>query len=145
MESEIFGHVRGAFTGATETRQGAAELADGGTLFLDEIGEMDLALQAKLLRFIQSGVVQRVGDVTTRRVDVRIVCATHRDPVAEIAAGRFREDLYYRLHVLPIQLPPRPPHPLPDTASPCTWCTASMPATWPLATMPTEPTEPTWT
>lgn len=106
MESEIFGHVRGAFTGATETRQGAAELADGGTLFLDEIGEMDLALQAKLLRFIQSGVVQRVGDVTTRRVDVRIVCATHRDPVAEIAAGRFREDLYYRLHVLPIQLPP---------------------------------------
>jgi len=106
MESEIFGHVRGAFTGATETRQGAAELADGGTLFLDEIGEMDLALQAKLLRFIQSGVVQRVGDVTTRRVDVRIVCATHRDPMAEIAAGRFREDLYYRLHVLPIQLPP---------------------------------------
>jgi two-component system repressor protein LuxO len=106
MESEIFGHVRGAFTGATETRQGAAEQADGGTLFLDEIGEMDLALQAKLLRFIQSGVVQRVGDVTARRVDVRIVCATHRNPLAEIAAGRFREDLYYRLHVLPIQLPP---------------------------------------
>jgi two-component system repressor protein LuxO len=106
MESEIFGHVRGAFTGATETRQGAAELADGGTLFLDEIGEMDLALQAKLLRFIQSGVVQRVGDVSTRRVDVRIICATHRDPTTEIAAGRFREDLYYRLHVLPIQLPP---------------------------------------
>ena len=105
MESEIFGHVRGAFTGATETRLGAAELADGGTLFLDEIGEMDLALQAKLLRFIQSGTVQRVGDVTTRRVDVRIVCATHRDPYAEIAAGRFREDLFYRLHVLPIQLP----------------------------------------
>jgi len=105
MESEIFGHVRGAFTGATETRLGAAELADGGTLFLDEIGEMDLGLQAKLLRFIQSGVVQRVGDVTTRRVDVRIVCATHRDPFAEIAAGRFREDLFYRLHVLPIQLP----------------------------------------
>ncbi|BCP52492.1 sigma-54-dependent Fis family transcriptional regulator [Kaistia sp. 32K] len=106
MESEIFGHVRGAFTGATDTRQGAAELADGGTLFLDEIGEMDLALQAKLLRFIQSGVVQRVGDGTSRRVDVRIVCATHRDPTAEIAAGRFREDLFYRLHVLPIQLPP---------------------------------------
>jgi two-component system repressor protein LuxO len=105
MESEIFGHVRGAFTGATETRLGAAELADGGTLFLDEIGEMDLGLQAKLLRFIQSGTVQRVGDVTTRRVDVRIVCATHRDPFVEIAAGRFREDLFYRLHVLPIQLP----------------------------------------
>jgi len=105
MESEIFGHVRGAFTGATENRAGAAELADGGTLFLDEIGEMDLGLQAKLLRFIQSGTVQRVGDVTARRVDVRIVCATHRDPFAEIAAGRFREDLFYRLHVLPIQLP----------------------------------------
>nr|WP_277614307.1 sigma-54 dependent transcriptional regulator [Kaistia nematophila] len=105
MESEIFGHVRGAFTGATENRTGAAELADGGTLFLDEIGEMDLGLQAKLLRFIQSGTVQRVGDVTARRVDVRIVCATHRDPFAEIAAGRFREDLFYRLHVLPIQLP----------------------------------------
>ena len=105
MESEIFGHVRGAFTGATETRLGAAELADGGTLFLDEIGEMDLGLQAKLLRFIQSGTVQRVGDVATRRVDVRIVCATHRDPFVEIAAGRFREDLFYRLHVLPIQLP----------------------------------------
>ena len=87
MESEIFGHVRGAFTGATETRPGAAELADGGTLFLDEIGEMDLGLQAKLLRFIQSGTVQRVGDATVRRVDVRIVSATNRDPFVEIAAG----------------------------------------------------------
>ncbi|MCX5497345.1 sigma-54 dependent transcriptional regulator [Kaistia dalseonensis] len=106
MESEIFGHVRGAFTGATETRAGAAEMADGGTLFLDEIGEMDLALQAKLLRFVQSGTVQRVGDATVRRVDVRIVSATNRDPFAEIAAGRFREDLFYRLHVLPIHLPP---------------------------------------
>ncbi|SHE76352.1 two-component system, repressor protein LuxO [Kaistia soli DSM 19436] len=106
MESEIFGHVRGAFTGATETRAGAAELADGGTLFLDEIGEMDLGLQAKLLRFIQSGTVQRVGDAAVRRVDVRIVSATNRDPFAEIAAGRFREDLFYRLHVLPIHMPP---------------------------------------
>jgi len=106
MESEIFGHVRGAFTGATETRAGAAELADGGTLFLDEIGEMDLGLQAKLLRFLQSGTVQRVGDATVRRVDVRIVSATNRDPFTEIAAGRFREDLFYRLHVLPIHMPP---------------------------------------
>ncbi|MBN8999694.1 MAG: sigma-54-dependent Fis family transcriptional regulator, partial [Rhizobiales bacterium] len=106
MESEIFGHVRGAFTGASETRPGAAELADGGTLFLDEIGEMDLGLQAKLLRFLQSGTVQRVGEATVRRVDVRIVSATNRDPFAEIAAGRFREDLFYRLHVLPIHMPP---------------------------------------
>ncbi len=106
MESEIFGHLRGAFTGATETRAGAAEMADGGTLFLDEIGEMDLGLQTKLLRFIQSGTVQRVGEASVRRVDVRIVSATNRDPFAEIAAGRFREDLFYRLHVLPIHMPP---------------------------------------
>jgi len=105
MESEIFGHVRGAFTGATDARTGAAEAADGGTLFLDEIGEMDLALQSKLLRFVQTGTVQRIGDTTQRRVNVRIVCATNRDPQAEIAAGRFREDLFYRLHVLPIRLP----------------------------------------
>ena len=105
MESEIFGHVRGAFTGATETREGAAEAADGGTLFLDEIGEMDLALQSKLLRFVQTGAVQRIGDTRQRNVDVRIVCATNRDPHAEIATGRFREDLFYRLHVLPIRLP----------------------------------------
>ncbi|MBB5752127.1 sigma-54-dependent transcriptional regulator [Prosthecomicrobium pneumaticum] len=105
MESEIFGHVRGAFTGATETRAGAAERADGGTLFLDEIGEMDMALQAKLLRFVQTGMVRRVGDGEDRRIDVRFVCATHRDPLVEIAAGRFREDLFYRLHVLPIHLP----------------------------------------
>ncbi|MCX5512465.1 sigma-54-dependent Fis family transcriptional regulator [Kaistia algarum] len=106
MESEIFGHVRGAFTGASDTRPGAAELADGGTLFLDEIGEMELGLQAKLLRFLQSGTVQRVGETTARRVDVRIVSATNRDPFAEIATGRFREDLFYRLHVLPIHMPP---------------------------------------
>lgn len=106
MESEIFGHIRGAFTGATEDRAGAAELADGGTLFLDEIGELDLALQAKLLRFIQTGTVQRVGETRPRRVDVRFVCATNRDPLAEVQAGRFREDLFYRLHVLPIHLPP---------------------------------------
>ena len=105
MESEIFGHVRGAFTGASESRPGAAELADKGTLFLDEIGEMDMALQSKLLRFVQTGTVQRIGDTRPRPVDVRILCATNRDPHAEIAAGRFREDLFYRLHVLPIRLP----------------------------------------
>ena len=106
IESEIFGHVKGAFTGATEDRTGAAELADGGTLFLDEICEMDLALQTKLLRFIQTGEVRRVGDTRIRQVDVRFVCATNRDPLADVAAGRFREDLYYRLCVLPIHLPP---------------------------------------
>ena len=106
MESEIFGHVRGAFTGASENRTGAAELADGGTLFLDEIAEMDLGLQAKLLRFLQTGTIRRVGGSETTRVDVRIVCATNRDPFAEVAAGRLRADLFYRLHVLPIHLPP---------------------------------------
>ncbi|MBK5950648.1 sigma-54-dependent transcriptional regulator [Rhodobium orientis] len=106
MESEIFGHQRGAFTGAISDRPGAAELADGGTLFLDEIGEMDLGLQAKLLRFIQTGTVRRVGGSAIQAVDVRFVCATNRDPMAEVAEGRFREDLFYRLHVLPIALPP---------------------------------------
>ena len=106
IESEIFGYMRGAFTGATESRPGAAEQADGGTLFLDEIGEMDLLLQSKLLRFLQTGTFQRLGDTTSRQVDARIICATNRDPLAEINAGRFREDLYYRLHVLPVRLPP---------------------------------------
>jgi two-component system repressor protein LuxO len=106
MESEIFGHVRGAFTGATEHRAGAAELADGGTLFLDEIAEMDLGLQAKLLRFVQSGTLRRVGGTEQKRVSVRIVSATNRDLRQEVQAGRFRADLYYRLHVLPIHLPP---------------------------------------
>lgn len=106
MESEIFGHVRGAFTGAGEDRAGAAELADGGTLFLDEICEMELPLQAKLLRFVQTGEVRRVGGGTSRAVDVRFVCATNRDPRAEVEAGRFREDLFYRLHVLPLHMPP---------------------------------------
>lgn len=106
IESEIFGHVRGAFTGAVRHRDGAASLADGGTLFLDEIGEMDLDLQAKLLRFVQSGHFQRVGSSETIKVDVRIVCATNRDPLELVRRGRFREDLYYRLHVIPIHLPP---------------------------------------
>jgi len=106
LESEIFGHVRGAFTGATADRKGAALQAHGGTLFLDEIGEMEMGLQSKLLRFLQDRSVRRVGDDAARRVDVRIVCATNRDPMVEIAAGRFREDLFYRLHVIPIELPP---------------------------------------
>ncbi len=106
MESEIFGHVRGAFTGASDNRTGAAELADGGTLFLDEIGEMDPSLQAKLLRFIQTGTLRRVGGSELKTVDVRFVCATNRAPFAEVESGRFRSDLFYRLHVLPIHLPP---------------------------------------
>lgn len=106
MESEIFGHIRGAFTGATRDRVGAAEEADGGTLFLDEIGEMDLDLQTKLLRFVQTGSLQRVGATQLVKVDVRFICATNRDPLQEVADGRFREDLYYRLHVIPIHLPP---------------------------------------
>lgn len=105
MESEIFGHIKGAFTGAVSDRQGAAMLANGGTLFLDEICEMDLELQSKLLRFIQTGSISRVGSSKIDKVDVRFICATNRDPLAEVDAGRFREDLYYRLHVIPIHLP----------------------------------------
>lgn len=106
LESEIFGHVAGAFTGATKARAGAARSADGGTLFLDEICELDLSLQAKLLRFLQTGSVQPVGSDQVTPVDVRIVCATNRDPGREVAEGRFREDLFYRLHVVPLTLPP---------------------------------------
>ncbi|MGL4472908.1 MAG: sigma-54-dependent transcriptional regulator [Shewanella sp.] len=106
MESEIFGHIKGSFTGAISDRKGAALLADGGTLFLDEICEMDVELQKKLLRFLQTGRFQRVGSSQELQVDVRILCATNRDPLVEVQAGRFREDLYYRLHVVPIHLPP---------------------------------------
>ena len=106
MESEIFGHTKGAFTGATGSREGAAERANGGTLFLDEICEMEPDLQSKLLRFIQTGTYQKVGGSREENVDVRFVCATNRDPWEEVQAGRFREDLYYRLHVIPIELPP---------------------------------------
>ena len=106
FESELFGHSKGAFTGAITARSGAAMRADGGTLFLDEIGEMPPAFQAKMLRFLQTGQVQRIGDDRAHSVDVRIVCATNRDPRADVAAGRFREDLFYRLHVIPIELPP---------------------------------------
>ena len=106
MESEIFGHVKGAFTGATDDRIGAAEKADGGTLFLDEICEMPMDLQAKLLRFIQTGQITPVGSSQTKKVDVRFVCATNRQPLEAVQAGEFREDLYYRLHVIPIIMPP---------------------------------------
>ena len=106
IESEIFGHVKGAYTGAVGGREGAAARADGGTLFLDEICEMPLDLQVKLLRFIQTGTFTKVGGSELEKVDVRFVCATNRDPLREVEEGRFREDLYYRLHVFPIEMPP---------------------------------------
>ena len=105
LEAELFGHTRGAFTGAVQGRVGRIESADGGTLFLDEIGEMPLALQAKLLRFVESGELQRVGDNETVKVDVRIVAATHRPLAALAQDGRFRADLYYRLAVFLIRTP----------------------------------------
>jgi DNA-binding NtrC family response regulator len=106
MESEMFGHVKGAFTGAVGNRDGAITRARGGTVFFDEICEMDLSLQVKLLRVIQSGEFQKVGGSETEHADVRYVCATNRDPWSEVQAGRFREDLYYRLHVVPCAMPP---------------------------------------
>jgi two-component system repressor protein LuxO len=106
VETELFGHARGAFTGAVRDRTGLIAQADGGTLFLDEICEMEPAIQAKLLRFVQTGTIQPVGGGGTVTIDARLVCATNRRPLEEVRAGRFREDLYYRLHVLPIHLPP---------------------------------------
>jgi two-component system response regulator HydG len=106
LESELFGHARGAFTGASTAKQGLFEAANGGTLFLDEIGEMPLPLQAKLLRVLQDGQVRRVGETRSFEVDARIVCATHRDVGELIARGLFREDLFYRLNVLRLSVPP---------------------------------------
>ncbi len=106
LESELFGHEKGAFTGADRRREGRFKQADGGTLFLDEIGELPLVLQAKLLRAIQQGEIQRVGSDTAITVNVRVIAATNRDLPEEVAAGRFREDLYYRLNVIGIEVPP---------------------------------------
>ena len=105
VESELFGHVRGAFTGATTSRTGRFAQADGGTIFLDEIGEMELAVQAKLLRLIQDGELYPVGEETPSKVDVRILAATNRNLEAEVANGRFRADLYWRLNVIPVEMP----------------------------------------
>lgn len=106
LESELFGHKRGAFTDASSDRRGLFEEADGGTLFLDEVGELSMPLQVKLLRVLQDDLIRRLGDNRDIKVDTRIVAATHRDLVAETKANRFREDLYYRLNVLPIKVPP---------------------------------------
>jgi len=106
LESELFGHEKGAFTGAVQARRGKFELAHGGTIFLDEIGEMPVALQAKLLRVIQERTFERVGGSREIRADVRVLAATNRDLEKDVRDGRFREDLYYRLHVFPVQLPP---------------------------------------
>ncbi len=111
LESELFGHERGAFTDARQQKRGLLELADGGTVFLDEIGEMVPALQAKLLRFLEEKAFKRVGGSTDIRVDVRVIAATNRNLEEEVRAGRFRSDLFYRLNVLPIVLPPLRAHP----------------------------------
>ena len=110
IESELFGHEKGAFTGATQMRRGKFELAHGGTLFLDEIGDMSLSAQAKVLRALQENEIERVGGQGTIQVDARVLAATNKDLAAEIAAGHFREDLYYRLNVVPINMPPLREH-----------------------------------
>jgi transcriptional regulator with GAF, ATPase, and Fis domain len=106
FESEFFGHVRGAFTGALKDKPGRFELADGGTLFLDEIGELPQAMQSKLLRVLQEHEIERVGETRQRKVNVRIIAACNRDLKGEVEAGRFRQDLFYRLSVFPIEVPP---------------------------------------
>jgi DNA-binding NtrC family response regulator len=106
MESELFGHTKGSFSGATENKKGLVEMADGGTAFFDEIGDLPLEMQVKLLRLIQEREFRPVGALNWRKVDLRIIAATHRDLKAEVAAGRFRQDLYYRLNVIVMHLPP---------------------------------------
>ena len=106
IESELFGHERGAFTGATEKQIGKFEMADRGTIFLDEVGDMSAKTQAKVLRVLQEGEVERLGSSRTIKVDVRVIAATNKDLEEEIAQGRFREDLYFRLSVIPISVPP---------------------------------------
>jgi two-component system nitrogen regulation response regulator NtrX len=106
IESELFGHEKGSFTGAISQRIGKFELADGGTLFLDEVGDMSLSAQAKVLRILQESVFERVGGTETKKVDVRVIAATNKELLEEAAQGRFREDLYYRLNVVPIHIPP---------------------------------------
>jgi transcriptional regulator with GAF, ATPase, and Fis domain len=106
LESELFGHVRGAFTGATTSKRGKFALADGGTIFLDEIGTMSPTLQSKLLRVIQEREFESLGSERTQKVDVRVIAATNRDLRQMVADGRFQEDLYYRLHVIPVHIPP---------------------------------------
>jgi DNA-binding NtrC family response regulator len=105
MESELFGHVKGSFSGAAENKRGLVEMADGGTAFFDEIGDLPLDMQVKLLRLVQESEFRAVGGLTWRKVDLRIIAATHRDLKAEVSAGRFRLDLFYRLNVFPIRLP----------------------------------------
>ena len=106
IESELFGHEKGAFTGATEKQVGKFEQADSGTIFLDEIGDMSPKTQAKVLRVLQEGEVERLGSARTMKVDVRVIAATNKDLEEEIEKGNFREDLYFRLNVIPIHVPP---------------------------------------